>query len=156
MAWSNSKVFAAFMGDIMDATSADDLDGDTFKVALYNNSITPDNTVTRANSAYNAGVWANTNEQSDAGQWEAAGEALVSNDVTVSTTTVTWDAADLASDTATTLVDVYGCLVYDDTITTPVADPGVCYIYFGGANSVTSGTLTIVWHTSGIISHSVA
>ena len=51
---------------------------------------------------------------------------------------------------------MYGCLIYDDTITTPVADPGVCFVYFGGANSVTSGTLTIVWHSSGILSHSVA
>ena len=35
-------------------------------------------------------------------------------------------------------------------ITTPVADQGICYNYFGGANSVTLGTFTIVWNASGI------
>ena len=50
----------------------------------------------------------------------------------------------------TTLTAVFGCLVYDDTLTTPVADPGLSYNYFGGTNSVTSGTFTVVWNASGI------
>jgi hypothetical protein len=47
---------------------------------------------------------------------------------------------------------VFGCLVYDDTLTTPVADQGLSYHYFGGTQSVTSGTFTIVWNASGILS----
>jgi hypothetical protein len=63
----------------------------------------------------------------------------------------TFDAADTVSTgSSATLANVYGCLVYDDTITTPVADQGVCYNYFGGANSVTDGTFTIAWSASGI------
>ena len=50
----------------------------------------------------------------------------------------------------TTLTNAYGCLVYNDTVTTPVADQGLCFNYFGGANSVTSGTFTVVWNASGI------
>ena len=44
------------------------------------------------------------------------------------------------------------CLAYptDDTLTTPVADQGVCYNYLGGANSVVNGTFTVVWHANGI------
>ena len=45
---------------------------------------------------------------------------------------------------------MYGCHIYNDTETTPVADMGICYIYFGGSNSVTNGTFTIVWSGSGI------
>jgi hypothetical protein len=45
---------------------------------------------------------------------------------------------------------IFGCLVYDDTLTTPVADQGICYNYFGGTQSVTGGTFTIVWHPNGI------
>jgi hypothetical protein len=45
---------------------------------------------------------------------------------------------------------VYGCLIYNDTKTTPVADQGVNFTYFGGTNSVTDGTLTIAWNASGI------
>jgi hypothetical protein len=51
VAWSNSKVFTAFVKDTLDKTIDNDLDADTFKVALYDNDITPDNTVSSANSA---------------------------------------------------------------------------------------------------------
>lgn len=158
MAWSNSKVFARFVKDAFDRTATFDLDGDTFKVALYDNDITPDNTVTSANSAYNAGQWVITgNEVSETTEWPAGGRPLVSPAVTVSTTTITWDAADTASAGATAdLAAVYGCLVYDDTLTTPVADQGVCYLYFGGSNSVVNGTFTVVYSASGIMSFSVA
>lgn len=153
MAWSNSKVFRPFLGDVVSNTAAFNLasGGDTFKVALFNNTITPDNDVSAANSAYNAGQWANTNEVSDAGQWDAGGVALSSQTVNVGTSdTVFWDAADTASGSSATLSGVNGCQVYDDTLTTPVADQGVCYNYFGGDNSVTNGTFTVVWNANGI------
>lgn len=151
MAWSNSKVFRQFLADAVLNVAAFDLDTDTFKVALYNNSVTPDNDVTAANSAFNVGQWATTNEVSQAGQWASGGVALTSPTINVGTADVVfWDAADTASGSAATLANVYGCLVYDDSLTTPVADQGVCYNYFGGTNSVTNGTLTVVWHVNGI------
>lgn len=157
MAWSASKIFAAFIKDQLDATAAFDLDTDTFKVALYDNDITPDNTVASANTAYNAGQWtASGNEVADGAEWAAGGVALTTPDVTSSTTTIKWDAADTASGSSATLAGVFGCLVYDDTLAAPVADQGVCYNYFGGTNSVTDGTFTVVWSASGIFSISVA
>ena len=67
------------------------------------------------------------------------------------TTSIRWDANDTASVGATAdLAAVFGCHIYNDTATTPVVDIGVCYIYFGGTNSVTNGTFTIVWSGSGI------
>jgi hypothetical protein len=150
MAWSNSKTYARMWVDGMGNTTAFDLDADTPKVALFDNSITPDNTVTAANSAYAAGVWA-SGGVSDASGWPAAGRALVSATWTLSSATATYDAADTSSANATTtLSGTYGCLVYDDTLTTPVADQGMSYNYFGGTQSVTSGTFTIVWNASGI------
>lgn len=153
MAWSDSRVFRAFVGDVVSNTAEFNLSGtgDTFKVALYNNTITPDNDVSAANSAYNTGQWANTNEVSEVGEWDAGGVALTSQVVNVGTSDVVfWDAADTASGPNADLSDVHGCLVYDDTLTTPVADQGVCYNYFGGANSVTNGTFTVVWAANGI------
>lgn len=151
MAWSNSKIFRAFLADVLDNTTAFDLGGDTIKVALYDNNVTPDNDVTSANSAYNVGQWATANEQYETGQWEQGGEALTSQSVNSATADVVFfDAADTASDTAADLADVYGCLVYSDTLTTPVADQGICYNYFGGANSVTNGQFTVVWNANGI------
>lgn len=156
MAWSNSKIFAQFVLGTLDRTTAFDLDTDVPKVALFNNSITPSNTVTLANSAYNVDQWGTANEVYEAGQWAQGGVVLASHDVTVSGTTITYDAADTASGAAADLASVFGCQVYDDTITTPTADAGICYNYFGGSNSVVNGTFTVVWNASGILSFSVA
>lgn len=151
MAWTNSKIFRPFVADMLGNTAALDLDADTIKAALYNNSITPDNDVTAGNSAYNAGQWATANEVSDGAEWAAGGVALASKTIDVGTADlVKFDAADTASGNSATLASVYGCLLYDDTLTTPVADQGISYHYFGGTQSVTDGTFTIVWNTSGI------
>ncbi len=152
MTWSASKIFAVTIRDMCDATTALDLDGDTLKIALYDNDITPDNTVTAANSAYNAGQWTATgNEVSDGTEWDAAGEPLVSNDLTIASAVIKLDANDTVSGgSSATLASVYGGLVYSDTIASPVADQGVCYLYFGGSNSVTNGTFTVVYSASGI------
>lgn len=152
MAWTNSKVFRQTLADVLNNTTAVDLNSDTFKAALFNNSITPDNDVTAANSAYNVGQWATANEVFESGQWAQAGVALASTTVDVGTADVVFfDAADTASGSAADLANVYGCLVYDDTITTPVADQGLCYNYFGGTNSVTNGLFTVQWHANGIV-----
>lgn len=152
MAWSNSRIFRPFLADAVSNTAAFNLGSDTFKVALYDNDITPDNDVTAANSAYNAGQWASAgNEVSESGQWAAGGVALTTPVVNSSSADIVfWDADDTASGSAADLANVYGCLVYDDTLTTPVADQGICYNYLGGANSVVNGTFTVVWHANGI------
>lgn len=151
MAWTASKIFMAFIEDKMEvATLAMDLDADNIKAALWGDA-TPDQTVTSANSAYGAGVWA-SGGTSDATGWPAVGRQLLSVTSGRSSNVYTFDAADTVSaNDTTTLASTYGCLVYDDTVTTPVADQGICYNYFGGASTVTSGRFTIVWHTSGIM-----
>src|SRR3990167_9583428 len=152
MAWTASKVFSAYITDIINNTTAMDLNTDaSLKVALYDNDITPDQTVTSANTAYNVGQWVTTgNEVSDGAEWAVGGVALTSPTSVFASNVYTFDAANTASGTSATLIAVFGCLVYDDTITTPVADQGICYNYFGGTNSVTDGTLTVIWNASGI------
>jgi hypothetical protein len=157
MAWSNSKIFRQYLADSLNRTAAFDLNADTFTVALYDNDITPDNDVSAANGAYNAGQWASAgNEVSESGQWATGGVNLASVTVDVGTADVVFfDAADTASGSAADLANVYGCLVYDNTLTTPVADQGVCYNYFGGANSVVNGTFTVVWSANGIMRYTL-
>src|SRR5688572_30136672 len=151
MAWSNSKIFMATIEDILENTTEIDLNSNTFKAALYDNDITPSQTVTSANTAYNAGQWATSgNEVADGAEWAAGGVALSSVTSGFSSNVYTFDAADTASGSSATLAAVFGCLVYSDTIATPVADQGICYNYFGGSNSVTNGTFTVVWNASGI------
>lgn len=67
MAWTNSKMFRATFADVWDNTTALDLGADVPKVALYNNTITPDQNVTSANTAYNVGQWATAQEVFQAG-----------------------------------------------------------------------------------------
>jgi len=155
MAWSDSHTFARFWETVL-ATPAEvlDLNTDTFKAALYDNDITPDNDATQANTCFNAGVWAiSGNEVIDTSgggaDWPTGGVALTTPSVNVTTDVVYFDAVDTASGATADLLNAYGCLVYDDTSTTP-SDQGVCFNYFGGANSVTNGTFTIVWHANGI------
>ena len=148
MAWSVSKIFLAFVEDCLENTSANDLDTDTHKAALYDNDITPDQTVATANTIYNAGQWtAAGNEVSDGTEWDAGGEPLTGVSSSFTSNVYTFDATNTPSGgSSATLANVYGCLVYDDT----TADHGICYNYFGGTNSVTDGTFTIIWHASGI------
>lgn len=152
MAWTNSKIFRPFLADVLGNVAALDLDADSFKLALYDNDITPDNDVTAANSAYNVGQWVTTgNEVFEAGQWAQGGVALTSQSLNSGTAdTVFFDAADTASGSAADLANVYGGLTYDDTIASPVADQGVCYNYYGGANSVVNGLFTVIHHANGI------
>lgn len=149
MAWANSKFFRAALADMFDNTAAMDLGSDTLKVALFDNSITPNQDVTAANSAYGAGVWA-SGGVSDT-NWPAVGLNLGSHPIDSSVSaTVFMDAPGLANSSTVTLVGFYGALIYDDTLTTPVADQGVCYVYFGGTQTVTAGVATIIWNNNGV------
>ena len=146
MAWSASKIFSAFVTDALNNTAALDLNTDTITAALFDGTITPSQTVASASTAYGAGVWA-SGGVSDASGWPAAGINLGTIASGFSSNVYTFDAADTTSNNATTtLTNAYGCLIYENTLTTPVADQGICYNYFGGANSVTLGTFTIVWN----------
>lgn len=154
MAWSNSKIFQEWVNGPMfqaSGTNYTGLDSDTVKVALFNNSVTPDQNAAVASTGFNTGTWTTGNEVTDATNWVSGGRALASKTFTAGTATSTFDAADLAGGGTVTITNAYGCLVYDDTITAgTVADQGVCFNYFGGANSVTAGTFTIVWHANGL------
>ncbi|MDN5857148.1 MAG: hypothetical protein L0H84_00870 [Pseudonocardia sp.] len=145
-----SKIFSAFVTDAVNGTAPFDLNSDSLKVAIYNNTGTPDQTAAAASAAYNAGAWVVANE-ADNGGWSAGGLVLGSVTSGFASNVYTLDAADSANGAAATIADTRGCLIYDDTLTTPVADQGVCYLSFGGQQSVTAGTLTIQYNASGIL-----
>ena len=153
MAWSNSKIFRSMLADALGNVAAFDLDADSLKVALYDNDITPDANVTAANTAYNAGQWASAlNEVFEAITWPQGGVALTGQVLNSATSDVIFlDANDTASGSGADLANVFGCLVYDDTLAAPVADQGVSFNYFGGGNSVVNGTFTVVWNVLGIL-----
>lgn len=139
---------------------ANGLSADTIKVALFDNTVSPDASAAVGSTGYNTGTWTTGKEQSNAG-WSAGGLALASKTFSVLTagsqttaSAVNFDAADAggAGIGNVTLSGAYGCLVYDDTITTgsTVAKQGMCFNYFGGIQAVTAGTFTVVWDNTGV------
>jgi hypothetical protein len=165
VAWTtntpNSRIFQqAMLNPIARAVNAAtiptgfvSLTADTINVALWNNSITPDATVAVASTGYNTGAWASgANEVTDATNWVAGGRALGAKTFSIDTgsSSAVFNAPNLAGGGNVTLTNAYGCLVYDNLITAgTVAKQGMCYNYFGGAQSVTNGTFTIIWATVG-------
>lgn len=148
MAWSASKVFAYSV--LQAGSNAVKYSTDVYKVALYSsNTMTPDNTVTTAAlTEYNgtSSQWVTANEVSGTG-YTAGGVSVSSPTWTQSTNVVTFTSAGTPQWTTASFT-AYGCLVYDTT----VSNEGLCYNYFGGAQTVTSGTFTINWNASGIAS----
>lgn len=153
MAWSNSKIFQEWVSQMfqVSGTGYTGLDSDTVNVALFNNSVTPDQNAAVASTGYNTGTWLVANEVTDATNWVAGGRALASKTFATGTATCTFDAADLSGGGNVTLSGTFGCLVYDNTISGgTVAKQGCSFHYFGGSQSVTAGTFTIVWNANGL------
>jgi len=105
--------------------------GQTFKLALYNNSAA----FTASTTAYTT-----TNEVAASGSYVAGGGALTKVTPTSSGTTAFTDFADISFTTAT--ITAYGAMIYNDTAT---GNPAVAILDFGGAKTSTSGTFTIIF-----------
>lgn len=144
MAWADSRVFAAFLADSVSGTALFDLSGasvQTFNVSLIGTNSTPDKDAAAANTAYNTGAFTadkltDTGTGAPAG-WPTVGRPLVTPAITTATGTLKWDAVDTVSASATTTITAaFGCLIYSDTLASPVAKQGVCFNYFGGTQTV--------------------
>jgi hypothetical protein len=111
--------------------------GDTFKLALYDNSAS----FTAATTAYTV-----TNEVANSGTYAAGGGTLVNVTPTSSGTTAFTDFDDLSFTSAT--ITAFGALIYNTTPTHTYTNPTVCVLDFGGAKTSTNGTFTIIFPTA--------
>ena len=105
--------------------------GNTFKLALYDNTAT----IGADTTSYAVGI---TGQVGETGQYVAGGGALVNALVSVNGTTAFVDFNDL-SFTGVTLT-ARGALIYNDTAS---GDPSVAVLDFGGDKTATAGTFTI-------------
>lgn len=155
---TSSAIFRQYLADAVGPTSSFTphlASGGTLKAALYGNTGTPDKTVAAALAAYNAASsqWVSADELTSSTQWPAGGIALTfagATRFTSSGSAITLDADDTPGGGTVTLASVWGDLVYDDALTTPVAKQALAYHSYGAAQSVTAGTFTIVWNASGV------
>jgi len=129
----SSGLYSRFKANLMNKVV--DLEADTIKVALYDNT-----------HAFNAAhtVYTTDNELATAGGYTQGGVSLASKAVTEAATTK-WDADDVEWTTAT--FTAYHAVIYDSTASNNL----ICSIDFGGAKTVAAGTFTIQWDAAGII-----
>jgi hypothetical protein len=150
MAWT-SAVYIVTIEDVLEGTTAIDFNSDGWNVALFGDG-TPDKTVASAATAFGSTMWGTTiTEKFDGAEWATGGQALDSVTMASSGGVLTFDAAnEVSAGTSATLSAVFGCLIYDTTVTTPVDNQGTSFHSFGGTQSVTDGTFTVNFHSSGI------
>jgi hypothetical protein len=135
MAFSGNFMCTSFKVELMKAVhNFTTGTGNTFKLALYNNSAS----FTAATTAYTV-----TNEVANSGTYAAGGGTLTNVTPTSTSTTAFTDFADLSFTSAT--ITAYGALIYNDTA---AGDPTVCVLDFGGAKTSTSGSFTIIFPTN--------
>jgi hypothetical protein len=135
MAFSGNFMCTSFKTELMQAVhNFTASTGDTFKLALYDNSAS----FTAATTAYTA-----TDEVANSGSYAAGGGTLTNVTPTSSGTTAFTDFDDLSFTSAT--ITAFGALIYNDTA---AGDPTVCVLDFGGAKTSTVGTFTIIFPTA--------
>jgi hypothetical protein len=138
MAFSGNFMCTSFKVEILEGVhDFRSVGGDTFKLALYDNSAS----FTAATTAYTA-----TNEVADSGSYAAGGGTLTSVTPTSSGTTAFTDFADLSFTSAT--ITAFGALIYNTTPSHTYTNPTVCVLDFGGAKTSTNGTFTIIFPTA--------
>jgi len=134
MAFTGNFMCTSFKKELLEGVHNFTTGGNTFKLALYDNSAS----FTAATTAYTT-----TNEVSGSGSYTAGGGTLTKVSPTTSGTTALTDFADLSFTTAT--ITARGALIYNDTAT---GDPSVVVLDFGSDKTSTSGTFTIVFPTA--------
>jgi hypothetical protein len=140
MAFTGNFMCTSFKKELLYGVHDFDLaNGDTFKIALYDNNAA----CTAATTAYTA-----TDEVSGTG-YSAGGGALTNVDPTSSGTTALTDFVDETFSTAT--ITARGALIYNTTPNTTsisVTNPTVVVLDFGADKTSTAGDFTIVFPTA--------
>jgi hypothetical protein len=144
-AWQVHDKFKKYMGDA--TTGPVDMDLDSFKIILCRAST---NVTTTSVDAYTSV----TAEVSTANGYTQGTKTLTNPAWTEATGTVTWDesGADPVWTASGGSIVARVAAIYDDTVTTPVADPVVCSSSLSTSDvTATDGnTFTITMHASGI------
>ena len=155
MAWTDSRILRSYTLDKLNETVQLPF-SDTWKMALFNNTVVPDKDASSANSRYGTPATFTTgNEITDATNWPAGGKTITGLAATApSAGVVMIDCNDVASGGNVTLTGFFGALEYDDTVTTPVADQAMAFNYFGGTQTVTANPFTAVIDINGLARYS--
>ena len=140
MAIIASGLYGLTLEKMFNNTAALDLEAETYKGALFTDTVAPDFT---ADTAYGASPY-DANE-TDGGSWPAAGVALVGTEITVAAGVLKFDATDVSVAT-TDITSAMGYLWH----ATGVAEEAILLVDFVTAVTTVNGTFEITWHGDGI------
>lgn len=142
MAFPTSYVNGKTIADILTGDLSADLNADTFKIALFTDSVSGADK--NASESYNSGAWVVANEVTGTG-YTAGGATIASPSISTpasgkwkfksSSPTVSWTTATFTA---------RGALIYDSTASNRV----LAAINFGSDKQVVSGDFTITWDTT--------
>lgn len=145
MAFTTSYVNGAVIAQILAGGTAN-LDTDTVSVHLYTDSITTqdkntaEGIVATATQPYGTTARVSYSGATPAGAGSLTNPTLTTGSGKIifgdSAATLAWTGASFTT---------RGCVVWDDTVTTPTADPVLCAINFGSDITVSANTFTITW-----------
>ena len=126
-----------------------DYDGDSFKAILC---LSTSNIATTSINAYSTV----TNEHANGNGYTTAGVAVTSPTWVESSGTVTFDCADLVWTASGGSIVARFCAIYDDTVTTPVADPVIADTLLDNSpadvTATDGNTFTVAIHANGVFS----
>jgi hypothetical protein len=131
-----SGIYNRFKANLMNKVV--DMEGDTIKVALLSGSHS-------FTATHNTWSEVSANELASGNGYTTGGAALGNKAVTQAATTK-FDADDTSWTSASFTTS--HAVIYDDTLG---SDDLIASIDFGGAQTISSGTFKIEWHTDGII-----
>ena len=141
-AWVVHDKAKEYMGD-----GTVDLDTHTFNIVLF---LSTSNIATTSIDGYAAA----TNEVATANGYTQGGQALTSVTWTESSGTVTWDSADSVWTASGGSITARFAAIYDDTVTSPVADPIICDSLLDNTpadvTATDGNTLTVQMNASGV------
>jgi hypothetical protein len=172
MAWTDSRIFREWIACSLgpadgftgrwDPTAGPGLVTGDYRVALFDDTVTPDETVLLPGTAYGAGVWAGgeVTDTSGNGNWPAGGTPLLNVTYADAGQAVVFTADPAGGPTVgvVTIDGAEGDLLYFTDASgvaaggTPLlADQGAAFHSFGGPQSVTAGFFTVRWNTQGVM-----
>ena len=141
-AWDFYNEFTEFIAD-----GTIDLDSDTFKMALF---LSTSNAATLSTS----GLGNLTNQHAAGNGYTTAGETMTSVTWNRSGGTTTFDCADVVWTASGGSIVARFAVIYDDTVTSPVADPLVAFSLLDNTpadvTATNGNTLTVQISTSGV------
>lgn len=155
--WFTNNLIKFLNAEAQTGTGGLNLTLATWRMVLYDNTITPDFDAAVTAARYGQGAFA-SGEVSGTG-WAAGGELLsglasggssLAPTLTVSPAgSVMWDMNDV-SKASTTLTNARCFTIYADPITAPNADPQIILVTFGASYSTVAGTFGITFASTGV------